>query len=607
MKKIILHLVILSLTGVIIFLSCKREISCEGCINGNKPPIAVAGPDQVVTLPTDSVSLDGNASSDPDGTISEWLWTKISGPASFNFSNASIAKTVVKNLSAGTYQLELKVTDDKGLYAKDTVQVIVDTVVTTNHPPVANAGADQTITLPTNSVTIDGSASTDPDNNITSYVWIRISGPSSFNILNANAVQTQINILTEGVYQFELKVTDAGGLISKDTTNVQVNVLSDNLPACAVPSPPIIQATLTQIGTLSVPRIPTAGAVGNKVVFAGGWSGINCTNGEWFFSSTSSAVDIYDMQTQSWSSAQLSTARAGIRSISCGNKIFFAGGEDGLSTVYDNVDIYDISTNTWVTQHLSVPRAYVATASIGNKVLFAGGYFYTGASSSGYPNGISNIVDIYDISANQWSTATLAGTAWGLYTATAVNDKVYFAGGNNNGIINIYDNSTNSWSTSDLQFQGWQGGVVPFFQNPITSFAVEDNIYWAGHVDEGGMIFPYDYTGRAEVRNIISNTTTIKCFPLFFSQYPVFRNNEVAFFSSYQNQGWRNEWSTVETFPIYNTLTGNWSTGTANFDFYNYNLDAGIVSTDNTIYVGGGYGFIPLCIAFTDKVYILNW
>jgi hypothetical protein len=42
------------------FTFCKKEYSCEGCINGNKPPIANAGPDQVITLPTDSVSLDGS-------------------------------------------------------------------------------------------------------------------------------------------------------------------------------------------------------------------------------------------------------------------------------------------------------------------------------------------------------------------------------------------------------------------------------------------------------------------------------------------------------------------------------------------------------------------
>lgn len=65
-----------------IFFLQQGKIS-EGCINGNKPPPAVARPDQVITLPTDSISLDGYTSSDPDGTISDWLWKKISGPASF--------------------------------------------------------------------------------------------------------------------------------------------------------------------------------------------------------------------------------------------------------------------------------------------------------------------------------------------------------------------------------------------------------------------------------------------------------------------------------------------------------------------------------------------
>ena len=64
-----------------------------------------------------------------------------------------------------------------------------------NRPPVADAGADQTITLPTNTVNLDGSGSTDPDNNITGYAWTKISGPSTFNIVNANVVQTQVKIL----------------------------------------------------------------------------------------------------------------------------------------------------------------------------------------------------------------------------------------------------------------------------------------------------------------------------------------------------------------------------------------------------------------------------
>jgi K319L-like, PKD domain/WD40-like Beta Propeller Repeat len=100
----------------------------------------------------------------------------------------------------------------------------------TNRPPVANAGADQVITLPSNSVNLNGSASTDPNNNISSYLWTKISGPSSFNIADANAVQTQVTNLVEGVYQFELKVTDAGGLFDKDIT--QVTVMMNQLPPC---------------------------------------------------------------------------------------------------------------------------------------------------------------------------------------------------------------------------------------------------------------------------------------------------------------------------------------------------------------------------------------
>ncbi|MFI5132479.1 MAG: PKD domain-containing protein, partial [Chitinophagales bacterium] len=213
-------------------------------ISGNKPPIANAGPDQIITLPTDSASLDGSSSSDPDGTISEWLWTKISGPAFYNINTASASRTIVKNLLTGAYQFELKVTDNKGLSAKDTVQVVVNDPTQPNSPPVANAGTDQTITLPINSVNLDGSGSTDPDNNISSYTWIMVSGPSSFNIANANAVQTQVNSLVHGVYQFELKVTDNNGLYAKDT--VQVNVNSTTLAN----RPPVANAGADQTITL---------------------------------------------------------------------------------------------------------------------------------------------------------------------------------------------------------------------------------------------------------------------------------------------------------------------------------------------------------------------
>ncbi|MGI8583749.1 MAG: PKD domain-containing protein [Chitinophagaceae bacterium] len=92
-----------------------------------------------------------------------------------------------------------------------------------NNAPIAKAGDDQTITLPANTVNLDGSKSSDPENNIRDYSWTKISGPASFNLATAKAVQTQVTNLVEGIYQFELKVTDAGGLFSMDTVQVTVN------------------------------------------------------------------------------------------------------------------------------------------------------------------------------------------------------------------------------------------------------------------------------------------------------------------------------------------------------------------------------------------------
>ena len=60
--------------------ACKPEYSCENCRGENQPPIAKAGVDKIIKLPNDSTMLDGSASTDPDGRITEWIWKKIAGP-----------------------------------------------------------------------------------------------------------------------------------------------------------------------------------------------------------------------------------------------------------------------------------------------------------------------------------------------------------------------------------------------------------------------------------------------------------------------------------------------------------------------------------------------
>lgn len=69
MKQNLFFLLTVIFIGLFLFLSCQKEISCPECITVNKPPIAKAGNDKAIVLPTDSVQLDGSGSNDPDGTI----------------------------------------------------------------------------------------------------------------------------------------------------------------------------------------------------------------------------------------------------------------------------------------------------------------------------------------------------------------------------------------------------------------------------------------------------------------------------------------------------------------------------------------------------------
>ena len=551
-------MIALLLAEFVILISCQKEISCAECKEENKPPIAIAGPDQVITLPTDSISLDGSASDDPDGKISEWLWKKISGPASFTTSSASAPKMFVKNLIAGTYQFELSVTDNAGLSASDTILIKVDDL-TTNQPPVANAGDDTTLALPANTINLNGSRSVDPDNNITVYAWTKIAGPSSFFISNANAVQTQVANLAQGIYKFELKVTDVEGLFARDTVQVMVSNGPPQAQACDSINRPLVNLQLKPVAVHPKPRIGMAVASsGNKIVFAGG--GCNCLN-----DTLTDRVDIYDITQNAWSTAQLSEARNLISAVAAGEKIFFAGGEVGDGTwPVATVDIYNATTNEWSTAQLSTAGHAITAATVADKVLFAGG-------DGGFTGpGRERRVDIYNLTTNSWSTAQLSEPKQGPTTVTAGN-KVFFSGGytHNNSTyfvsdkIDIYENTTNTWSVSSLnEGRVAHGGV-----------AVGNNIYWAG----GSTTVATSFVCSVEIRDLTTGNTVAQSLSEPSGGLALLKNNKILFFTI--------NGINDNTIDIYDVATGSWSIGVLPRSLYGCD----IIFANNTIYVIGGY------------------
>lgn len=191
----------------------------------NQVPVAKAGADQKITLPVNSVNLNG-VGFDPDGTVVSYQWLQISGPSSGNIVSPGSSSTIINNLIQGLYEYQLTVTDDLGAVGLDTVQVTVNDAL--NQAPVANAGSNILITLPLNAVVLNG-IGTDADGVITSYAWAQISGPAPAGIVYPNAANTIVNNLVQGIYKFELTVTDDDGAIAKQTVQVTVNP-APNIP-----------------------------------------------------------------------------------------------------------------------------------------------------------------------------------------------------------------------------------------------------------------------------------------------------------------------------------------------------------------------------------------
>ncbi|MEX1241456.1 MAG: Ig-like domain-containing protein [Cyclobacteriaceae bacterium] len=186
---------------------------------GNQKPIVTLGPDQDITLPTNSTTITGSAS-DADGTVVSYLWTKQSGPNA-TLGNQTTTTVQINDLVAGVYVFRLTATDDGGETGfKDATVTVTDPSV--NQPPVSNAGIDKTIQLPTNSTTLSGTGS-DPDGAVITYAWVKVSGPAA-TMTNANSATLSLTALVEGVYVFRLTVTDDDSDV--DTDDVQVTVLA---------------------------------------------------------------------------------------------------------------------------------------------------------------------------------------------------------------------------------------------------------------------------------------------------------------------------------------------------------------------------------------------
>ena len=183
------------------------------------PIVVTIDSNPVITLPVNSTTISGIATG---GTITSYLWRKKTGGAA-TITSPSNRVTGITGLVAGTYTFTLVATNSLGQTDSSFATVSVNPAPPpANVPPVVTITPNTLqITLPTNTVTLNGSA-TDSDGTITGYQWMLVSGTGG-TITTPTNDTTTITGLTAGTYIYSLTATDNVGATGSATVQVQVN------------------------------------------------------------------------------------------------------------------------------------------------------------------------------------------------------------------------------------------------------------------------------------------------------------------------------------------------------------------------------------------------
>ena len=267
---------------------------------------------------------------------------------------------------------------------------------------------------------------------------------------------------------------------------------------------------------------------GNIAIFAGGLV-MNPTPSSILDGfSLSDAYEIYDSQTDTWSTGTLppNGARAKISACHCDGYFLFVGGALNHNIASSRIDIYDGAN--WTTQNLiSSARAVEDCAVAGNKILFAGGLihdlnFHHGGSF------IFSTVNVFDPQTQSFTQTNLTRPLMDFRMASygrraAASPGVSFPGSVYTAYneVQVYEDA--SWVNTISENNNEKVSIYPNPTNNKISVSIENNINGALKTEI------FDILGN---RLLVSteNTINLENFSNGIYLIKVIHNNEVSEF-----------------------------------------------------------------------------
>jgi hypothetical protein len=198
--------------------------------NVNQPPTAFASadPDNIVHMTevdeNTFVALYGSGS-DPDGDALTYSWTQVQGPmVALSDDTSPTATFTAPDLTTEDHvDLVFRLIVNDGLLNSGYDEVTIR-VLNSNDPPVAVPSATPVSALEGDTVTLDGSSSSDPNNDSLTYLWEQTGGTPVLNwtTSGSNATVTAPAVGAGSItLDFQLTVSD--GQLS-DTKPISVTV-----------------------------------------------------------------------------------------------------------------------------------------------------------------------------------------------------------------------------------------------------------------------------------------------------------------------------------------------------------------------------------------------
>jgi hypothetical protein len=215
----------------------------------NQPPSAsfTVSPNPVPTGQT--VTFNGAASSDPDGTIANYKWD-LDGNGTFETDTGSTATVTRSYSSAATVTVGLRVTDNAGATGETTRNLAV-----TNRLPTASVTVSPNPAVAGEVVSFNGSASSDPDGSIVNYRW-DLDGNGTLETDTGTAATVTRSYPGASTVGVRLRVTDNDGGITETTHSLTINPPPpvNELPSATFtvsPNPALTGEVVTFKGTAS--------------------------------------------------------------------------------------------------------------------------------------------------------------------------------------------------------------------------------------------------------------------------------------------------------------------------------------------------------------------